>query len=258
MTSQICVIPARAGSVGVPGKNVAEVEGISLVSRSFLHSRIISPEGPVLLTTDSQEIVEVLAETAGVAPPCIESIEPGGILETPEFLLHRRLPEEASSSARIAEVLQSIRDNLAALGKRFDAWLLLQPTSPFRSRIELLEFRQRLAESNDLTSIVSVKDVDDIHPARMYSMTVDHQLVSLGLAGGLEMANRQELPTIYIRDGGFYVIGDALVRDGKQFSEKPIGVVREFPWTVNIDKPEDLLLARLIGSVEGEAIGLGE
>ena len=257
MTSQICVIPARAGSVGVPGKNVAEIGGKSLVARSFHHSRIINPEGPVLLTTDSQDIVEVIAETAGVLSPRIDSIEPGGILQTPEFFLHRRLPEQASSSARIAEVLQSIRRRLTATGIDLNVWTLLQPTSPFRSQNELVEFRQRLEEADDKTSIVSVKDVDDFHPARMYSMTLDHQLVSLGLGEGLEAANRQELPSIYIRDGGFYVIGDALVRAGKQFSSQAIGVVREFPWTINIDKPEDLLLARLIGSVEGEAVGLG-
>ena len=257
MTSAICVVPARAGSVGVPGKNLERIEGVSLVARSFLHAQIMNPAGPVLVTTDSQDVVNDIANAAGCPAPRLEAFEPGTVLENSHFLLHRRLPNHASSTARIGEVLKSIRATLRTLDQSFDAWVLLQPTSPFRSAKELGTLRLKLAESNRETSIVSVREVDDLHPARMYTMSGNNNLISLGFGDGLEMANRQELPKVYIRDGGFYVIGDSLIAKGKQFSGQPVGVLRGFPWTLNIDKPEDLILARAIGRVEGEGILLG-
>jgi hypothetical protein len=48
---------------------------------------------------------------------------------------------------------------------------------------------------------------------------------------------------MYLRDGSFYVIGDNLVAEGRQYSENPRPLIRESPWTVNIDELPDLILA---------------
>lgn len=254
MNTLIAVIPARGGSVGVPGKNTQKIQGLSLVARSYLHSLALCPESLPLVTTDCQSIVDSVSQIAGGRAPSLKALPVGSIAEYSGFLLHHRPPALATSVARISDVLRQIQLSLSGEGVRYPLWVLMQPTSPFRSSDELLSLRLQLGHQGPEASLVSVRHVGDIHPTRMYRMNTKGHLKSLGYARNLEGANRQDLPKVYIRDGGFYVIGESLILRGKQFSSKPKSIVRTFPWTLNIDSPEDLILAKTIGSVEGEEL----
>ena len=49
---------------------------------------------------------------------------------------------------------------------------------------------------------------------------------------------------IFIRDGGFYLIGADLLKKRLQYLRKPHIKVREYPWSINIDSDIDLLQAQ--------------
>jgi hypothetical protein len=63
------------------------------------------------------------------------------------------------------------------------------------------------------------------------------------------------LPPIFIRDGGFYVIGELFIKKSLQYSRRPTIISREFPWNINIDKLIDLELAQQVSRdlVENDA-----
>lgn len=60
----IAIIPARGGSQGLPGKNVARVGGVPLVARAVHAALAAARIGRVVVTTDDEEIADV-ARAAG-------------------------------------------------------------------------------------------------------------------------------------------------------------------------------------------------
>jgi CMP-N-acetylneuraminic acid synthetase len=121
----------------------------------------------------------------------------------------------------------------------------MQPTSPFRSKSELVEIREILAVAKDeRTSLVSMTKVEDSHPARMYRVTRRSRAKRLRGFRNDYHKRRQDLPPVYIRDGGIYFIGAKLVRDKLQYSKTPTVYSRQFPWSLNIDSEIDLLAAQ--------------
>lgn len=252
MRNFLPVVPARAGSVGVPRKNLSVIGGLTLVSRAFGHATYMASDCPPLLSTDSQEIVNSVLNTFSLKPFDLSSLAPGEVAVEEDFLLHHRPHQLADSKAKISDVLFYLREKLDIRGLNFRAWMLVQPTTPFRSKVELNEFSRLASEATTRTSIVSVRDVDDAHPARMYFLDGRGLLKPVGDFGALETSNRQDLPRVFLRDGGFYIIGDDLVEERKQVGPQPIGIVRSFPYSLNIDRPEDLLLAQSLELPEGE------
>jgi CMP-N-acetylneuraminic acid synthetase len=70
----LAIIPARGGSKGLPGKNLAELGGVPLIEwsiRSALDSLLVTR---VVVSTDSEEIA-LVARAAGAEVPWLRPIE---------------------------------------------------------------------------------------------------------------------------------------------------------------------------------------
>jgi CMP-N-acetylneuraminic acid synthetase len=89
-----------------------------------------------------------------------------------------------------------------------------------------------------------------MHPARMYQLNTDNSLVELAGFTEFRYTRRQDLPKLYIRDGGFYIIGDNLIVEKKPYSSNPMSLIRNFPWSINIDGKEDLIIAKSVEKFE--------
>lgn len=108
----LAIIPARGGSKGVPGKNIRDIGGKPLIAWSI--EAALGIEGvTVVVSTDSEEIAGV-AKAHGAEVP---------------FLRPAAL---ATDTMATEPVLLHALDHYEAAGQRFDAIILLQPTSPFR------------------------------------------------------------------------------------------------------------------------------
>ena len=59
MTPLLAVVPARAGSKGVPGKNTARIAGRPLVDFTVAALERSLSVGAILLTTDDREIIDL-------------------------------------------------------------------------------------------------------------------------------------------------------------------------------------------------------
>ncbi|MBK3388864.1 acylneuraminate cytidylyltransferase [Streptomyces sp. DEF1AK] len=108
----LAVIPARGGSKGVPGKNLAEVGGVPLVARAVHACRTARLVSEVLVSTDDPAIAEA-ARAAGATT-----------VERPAPLSGDTAPSEAA-------VLHALDTDEARHGRLADVVLLVQCTSPF-------------------------------------------------------------------------------------------------------------------------------
>jgi CMP-N-acetylneuraminic acid synthetase len=250
----IIVIPARGGSEGIKEKNLQIVGGDPLVIRSLKHAFDMCSDYSVVLSTDSQAILDTAADFLGLKRFNLAHQEADTIRDLGPIKLHFRSQEFADSKAIIGTSLQSLRLICLEASLQFDCWILLQPTTPFRSTKEIHQLATEIRKNfgpND--SWVSVKKIEDSHPARMYELfDASSNLTSLPGYEHLKAARRQDLPSVYLRDGAFYCISDALVAAGKQFSESPRAIIRNGPWTINIDDEMNLEMARMYSGILSE------
>jgi len=145
----LAVVPARAGSKGLPGKNIRDLCGKPLIAWSIeagLHSKYVDE---VLLTTDSEAIAEI-GRRHGAAVP---------------FLRPAELANDTASSYSVVE--HALTFYVTQLGRNFDYLVLLEPTSPLRERDDIDSMLEKLVSLADrYDAIVSLGEVHD-HPAIM-------------------------------------------------------------------------------------------
>ncbi|MFE0498557.1 cytidylyltransferase domain-containing protein [Streptomyces albidoflavus] len=108
----LAVIPARGGSKGVPGKNLAEVGGVPLVARAVHACRTARLVSEVLVSTDDPAIAEA-ARAAGATT------------------VERPAPLSGDTATSEAAVLHALDTDEARHGRLVDVVLLVQCTSPF-------------------------------------------------------------------------------------------------------------------------------
>lgn len=138
MTRLLALIPARAGSKRIPGKNKRLLGTRPLVSWSIAAGLSHPAICDVLVSTDDPEI-QSLALTAGVLAPWLR---PAAIST-----------DTASSESAARHALDWYEQKYGPI----DGLLLLQPTSPFRTHESIAKAIDLFTQSN--RSVVSVSPV---------------------------------------------------------------------------------------------------
>jgi CMP-N-acetylneuraminic acid synthetase len=169
------LIPARSGSLGVPGKNIRMLGGRPLLTWTVAAARA-SGLSRVVLSTDSAEYADI-GRQAGAEVP---------------FLRPDRL---AGSDAKAIGVVQHALEFLRERdGWVPDAVLYLQPTSPFRSSADIDRGLALLAGSA-ADSVLSFVETAD-HPSFVYWRDGDQ--LSPVLSDQPPVERRQDLRTAMI------------------------------------------------------------
>ena len=221
------VIPARGGSKSVPRKNLAMIFDRPLIAYTIdaaKRSRMISH---FVLSSDDDEIIAVARKYGAPVP-------------------FKRPADLATDEAPTLPVVQhAVREMEALENVSFDYVVLLQPTTPMRQPEDIDAAVEKLITTG-ADSVVSVCDVDAYHPARMRKI-VDDQLVELPIKEPREMARRQDLPKIYIRNGAVYAVRrDVLMEQNSMIGKVSRPYIMPVDKSVNIDGKLDLLLAQLL------------
>jgi len=255
---QLCVlVPFRFGEQEIPNKNLQKVHNVHLFQRTLIHAIYLKNFSDLricLSTNKPQETLKVKLMKKTFSKEVIRKITKSDILLSTSGLdIHNRSETLAKKNSPINQTLENVREQYIKKGITFDYWLLLQPTTPFRSIEDLLYILRKISKVKpvNMESLISVTQVIESHPARMYYARHSH-LVSLLMNKADMYKRRQALKKIYIRDGGFYLLSDKLASEGKIFSLNPNFFVRKFPWTINIDTKENLLLAKSVSKNQVE------
>lgn len=224
------LIPARAGSKGVPRKNVRLLAGKPLVQYSIESALRARRLARVVVSTESAEIAE-MARRCGAEVP------------------FTRPDDLARDESPMLPVVQHAVRTLEAAGDRFDAVCLLQPTCPLREPEEIDDCID-LLERSGADSVVSVLEVPArYHPQWVYLTQGDGSLVPA--TGSPLPARRQDLPPAVHRDGSIYVTRrSALLERGSLYGDRMVGNRLNPARAVNIDDEDDWALAeRLLGAM---------
>jgi len=227
MTQCLAIIPARAGSKGLPGKNLKEIEGISLVGHAVLRALEVAWIDKVLISTDSRDIAD-------------EAVRHGA------ESIALRPPELASSTALAIDVWRyEWQQAEETFNQQYDLCVWLEPTAPCR-------IKQDFQDAYDIYN----KDVCDgvVSVSPLPGSANPNKLLQIGDEGALtyyrehrkEYGNRQFNPDYFIVNGLIYLKDRASILDKKQIiSPQTQALITPRP-VVNIDDQFDLEFARWV------------
>lgn len=143
----LAIIPARAGSKGLPGKNIRIMCGKPLIAWSIEKAKLSKYLDTVLVTTDCKEIASISKQYGAYVP----------------FLRPGELATEQSSTHDALH--HAIKHLQMAEGQTFDYVVLLEPTSPLRENNDIDCMLEQLFQmSAEYDSIISIGEVHE-HPA---------------------------------------------------------------------------------------------
>ena len=217
----LAVVPARAGSVGIPGKNLRQVGGISLLGRACQ----LAASTPCITTTvissdDEAYLQEGLRHGADIA------IERPADLATGE--------SHASAAWRHAWIETERR-----LNRLFDISVWLQPTSPTRT-IKDVEAVIAKLKSTGASACLTVSPVPKhFSPHKLLDIKADGTVTPV-IPGATPNVRRQGVSETYWLNGHCYGLRrESFLRDGVVIPEGAVPVIIRRP-VVNIDEIEDL------------------
>jgi CMP-N-acetylneuraminic acid synthetase len=223
----LAIIPARGGSKGVPRKNIIEINGSPLISYTISAALDVNRLTDIVVSTDNPEIAEISRKLGAQVP----------------FMRPLDLSSDQAQSAPVIEHALFFMEKIKNF--KYDAILMLQPTSPLRTSKHIEESLD-LFKSNECDSVVSIASVGGNHPFRMKRL-INNQLVNYIDQGFWNMKPRQSLPDVYIRNGAIYLIRrEAFLQQRQLIGNNCLGYVMSDSESTNIDTPIDLKIAELL------------
>ncbi len=215
----LCLINARGGSKGVPGKNIKKLGGIPLIAHSIRAAQKSRYLTRIIISTDAQDIADIAKEYGADVP----------------FL---RPPELASDTAKqIDAIIHAIQFAEKEEGQDYDYTCILQPTCPFRST-EDIDGTLDLLFKTGCDSAITITDVGGRHPNTLYRKD-DSQIITpyidLPKAGVL----RQNFEDLFWRTGSVYAMKKSVAMSGSLYGHSTCGYLQDESRAFNIDSPFD-------------------
>lgn len=220
------VIPARGGSKGIPHKNIKELNGKPLIFYSIEVARDLVKDEDICVTTDDQEIIDVVENNTGLNVP----------FKRPDHL--------ATDKSGTYEVLLHALSYYEVIGIKYDAIVLLQPTSPFR-KVEQVREAMHLF-SADIDMVVSVKETSS-NP--YYNCFEENNEGFLCISkGDGKITRRQDVPKVWEYNGAIYIINCQSLKNSHGFSDfkKKVKYVMDNESSIDIDSPIDWKIAEAL------------
>jgi CMP-N-acetylneuraminic acid synthetase len=220
------VVPARAGSKRLPGKNVAKIAGKPLICwtlEAAINSKYIDS---VVLSTDDLNIAAV-----------------GGECYDLEVLIRPRGISDDNSP--MVSVVENVIEQMEKRGSKFDYLVLLQPTSPLR-RAEHIDEAFLTVTSKGGVGTVSICRTE--HPQEwMGKIGSDDRLDSFFCQTQLEIQSQLFVPSYQV-NGAIYIVPiDQFLEERTFFLRKGmIPYIMNRDVSIDIDEEFDLVIARTI------------
>jgi CMP-N,N'-diacetyllegionaminic acid synthase len=227
----LAVIPARGGSVTLPRKNLLPFCGKPLIGYSIAAAQEAKAAGApidrIIVSTDDAEIAEVSRRLGAEVP----------------FMRPAELARPDTPSLPV--VAHALRQAEADGARRYDWVLLLQPTSPLRTKDDIRSALD-LAGQNDASAVVSVTSANYAHPAKLKLMQ-DGQLKPY-LGDSLQQPARQDFGfDVYKTNGAIYLTRrEVLTEEGSFYGSRARGFIMPAERSIDIDTLLDFEMAEFL------------
>lgn len=225
MAEVLAIVPARGGSKGIPGKNVKLLDGKPLLAYTLETALLATKITAVCVSSDSDVILRAASAF-------------------PSVYAHKRNPDIAQDTSPITEAIEDVLNHYERKGRIFELIVLLQPTAPIREPFHIDEAVDALNQTPHANALISVCEMKDVHPARMYRVK-----------GGLltsffpefETAMRQDIPPAFYRNGSIYIVRTVAFKEQQMLMAKPtIPFIMPNEYLANIDEPIDWIIAEAL------------
>ena len=216
----LIIIPARKGSKGIPGKNMKSLGGKPLIKYSIDVAKSLFASDNICISTDSEDIIS-LAIKEGLKVPFVRPVT--------------FCADNTSMHDVLIHAVNFYKDE----GFDHDTIILLQPTSPFRTK-ENLEEAIRLYTS-DTDMVVSVKKTD-ANP--YYVLYEENKDGFLRKSKSGNFSSRQECPEVWQFNGAIYIIKiSELLKGSHLLFNRIVKYVMDDVSSLDIDSPLDWAFA---------------
>ncbi len=225
--SVLTVIPAKARSSRVPGKNIKKLCGKPLLQYAVEQAVESGVCGTVCVSTDNEDIAE-LARTLGAEVP---------------FLRDPSYSEDHISAGAVA--LEMLSRFESELGRTFDDLCMLLTTCPLRSAEDIVESRRLYLDHPEADAVLSMTE-SSYPPAWMKTLDEDGLLVPF--LPHMMALDRPELPGTLVCNGAVYWVGVKFFMevDGDDDTGKIVPYMMPPERSVDIDTPFDWMIAELL------------
>jgi CMP-N-acetylneuraminic acid synthetase len=213
------IIPARAGSKGLPNKNLNKLAGKPLIAYAAEAAASSGAIDRLILSTDS-EVIADLGRDLNIEVPFM------------------RPQELATDEAPMLSVVKHAVAEIEAAGWKPDAIVLLQATSPLRRASRITEAVDLLKKSlcDSVTSVVKIPELYSPNKA----MQIKDGHLKFWAADGGQITRRQQVENAYAREGTIYAcLRDVLVNQNTLYGERCLPLVVDPDEALSIDTIED-------------------
>ncbi|MBI4665130.1 MAG: acylneuraminate cytidylyltransferase family protein [Nitrospinae bacterium] len=186
--SVVALIPARGGSVRVPGKNIRPLGGhpaIAYTIRAAVQSGVFSS---VIVSTDDEKTAEI-ARQYGAEVPFMRPVALAGAL-SPDI-----------------EWIEFTLTKLKEQGRVYDAFALLRPTSPFRSPDTIKRAWAAFTSQPGVDSLRAVEKCHE-HPCKMWVIRQNRLLPLIPFGPESQPWHStpyQALPEVYVQNASLEI-----------------------------------------------------
>lgn len=218
MTARVvAVIPARGGSKGVPGKNVARIGGVPLVARAVQAARATSAIDLVAVSTDDPQIAAAATEAGAI------------VINRPAELAG----DQASSEAALTHALE-----LLSRDGEPEIVVMIQATSPFLTSTELDALVAAIDAGAD-SAFTAAAFHGFVWRKGSDAVGVNHE--------SARRPRRQDREPEWLETGAAYAMRVAGFREaGHRFFGRIVAVPTDPNRVLEIDEPGDLDRARAL------------
>lgn len=220
----IAVVPARAGSKGIPNKSIAPLGGKPLLAWPIATARATGIIDRVIVSTDGDAIADV-ARAHGAE-------------------VYLRPAHLATDTSLVIDALRDLTARLRAEGEAARVMVLLEATAPFRAIDDVVACVDAVAGDVDVDSAATFTDAAT-KPAKAWVLAGDRPRPYLD--GVDPWAPRQLTPPAWELNGGCYAwVMDRLPQTGPNVlfgNMRGVHMPRER--SLDINDPLDLAFAEL-------------
>ncbi|WP_405199453.1 cytidylyltransferase domain-containing protein [Christiangramia sp. LLG6405-1] len=212
----IAIIPARAGSKRLPGKNKLLLGGIPLVVHSIRYAKLYcNLIDKIVVSTDDADI-KAIALSEGVE-----------VIDRPLEIAG----DEATTLSALQHVLENIKEEI-------DNVFLLQPTNPLRPG-NLLRNAFKEFSKGKYESLMTVSK-----SYQKFGKIDNNQFVPFNYKMG---QRSQDLEPLYFENGLLYIIKASLIEQDKLLGENNFPFIVDHLFSkVDIDEKEDFEYAEFL------------